>query len=166
LGLDSWHKYVLGALPALAGGIMAASTIPSRASSVRGRVGELIRLADDLCAQAGVSREAVTQTVIGSPGVYDPRRNAMALTGGLPGWDRPAVLADLRAAFGQSLVVENDGRRGPRRAHPWARPGRRQFRRSSRSAAGSAWARWSAAPAPQARRAGRSPTADLRRPGR
>src|SRR5216683_3173553 len=108
LGLDIGHKYVRGALADLAGGIMAASAIPSRASSVRGRVGELIRLADDLCAQAGVSRQVVTQTVIGSPGVYDPRRNSMALTGGLPGWDRPAVLADLRAAFGQSLVVEND----------------------------------------------------------
>ena len=32
----------------------------------------------------------------------------MALTGGLPGWDRPAVLTGLREAFGQSLVVEND----------------------------------------------------------
>ena len=41
---------------------------------------------------------AVTQTVIGSPGVYDPRRDAIALTGGLPGWERPAVLA--RAAGG------------------------------------------------------------------
>jgi predicted NBD/HSP70 family sugar kinase len=46
--------------------------------------------------------------VIGSPGVYDPRRNAMKLTGGLRGWDRPAALAGLRAAFGPSLVMEND----------------------------------------------------------
>jgi predicted NBD/HSP70 family sugar kinase len=108
LGLDIGHKYVRGALADLAGGILSASAIPSRASSVHGRVGELIRLADELCAHAGVPRQAVTQTVIGSPGVYDPRRNSMALTGGLPGWDRPAVLAELRTAFGQSLVVEND----------------------------------------------------------
>jgi predicted NBD/HSP70 family sugar kinase len=108
LGLDIGHKYIRGALADLAGGILSASAIPSRASSVRGRVGELIQLADELCARAEVPRQAVTQTVIGSPGVYDPRRNSMALTGGLPGWDRPAVLADLRTAFGQSLVVEND----------------------------------------------------------
>jgi predicted NBD/HSP70 family sugar kinase len=108
LGLDIGHKYIRGALADLAGGIVASSAIPSRASSVHGRVGELIQLVDELCAHAGVPRQAVTQTVIGSPGVYDPRRNSMALTGGLPGWDRPAVLADLRAAFGQSLVVEND----------------------------------------------------------
>jgi len=50
----------------------------------------------------------VTQTVIGSPGIYDARRNAMALTGGLPGWDRPAVLTRLQEEFGRALVVEND----------------------------------------------------------
>ncbi|HWG64821.1 MAG TPA: ROK family protein [Streptosporangiaceae bacterium] len=108
LGLDIGHKYVRGALADLAGGVLARSSARSRASSVSGRVAELIALADALCAEAGVQRSDVTQTVIGSPGVYDPRRNSMALTGGLPGWDRPGVLADLRAAFGQSLVVEND----------------------------------------------------------
>jgi predicted NBD/HSP70 family sugar kinase len=108
LGLDIGHQYVRGALSDLAGAVLASSAARSRASSVRGRVAELIRLADELCSAAGVARADLTQTVIGSPGVYDPRRNSMALTGGLPGWDRPAVLADLRAAFGQSLVVEND----------------------------------------------------------
>jgi predicted NBD/HSP70 family sugar kinase len=108
LGLDVGAQYVRGALADLAGGIRARSSVRSRASSVRGRVGELIGLADELCAQAGVTRGSVTQTVIGSPGVYDPRRNAMALTGELPGWDRPAVLERLREAFGPSLAVEND----------------------------------------------------------
>ena len=46
--------------------------------------------------------------MIGSLGVYDPRRNAMKLTGGLRGCDRPAALAGLREAFGSSLVMEND----------------------------------------------------------
>ena len=69
---------------------------------------ELIALADELCAAAGIERPAVTQTVIGSPGVYDPRRNAIALAGGLAGWGKPAVLAELREAFGEQLVVEND----------------------------------------------------------
>src|SRR6202034_1223249 len=78
------------------------------ASSVRGRIAELIRLADTLCADAGIARDAITQTVIGSPGVYDPRRGAMALTGGLSGLSRPAVLTGLREAFGEGMVIEND----------------------------------------------------------
>jgi predicted NBD/HSP70 family sugar kinase len=108
LGLDIGAQYLRGALADLAGGIRARASARSHAASGRSRVDELIKLADGLCAQAGLTRADVTQTVIGSPGVYDPRRNAMALTGGLPGWDRPAVLTRLRDAFGESLVVEND----------------------------------------------------------
>ncbi len=108
LGLDIGHEYVRGAIADLAGEVRARESSRARATSVRGRVAELVGLADLLCERAGVTRSAITQTVIGSPGVYDPRRNAMKLTGGLRGWDRPAALAGLREAFGPSLVMEND----------------------------------------------------------
>ena len=108
LGLDIGLQYLRGALADLTGEIRARASARARASSVTGRMAELGRLADALCTDAGVDRGAITQTVIGSPGVYDPRRNAMALTGQLSGWSRPAVLAGLRAEFGQNLVVEND----------------------------------------------------------
>ncbi len=108
LGLDIGHDYVRGALAGLSGEIRARSSSRAHATSVKGRVAELVELADTLCAQAGVSRSAITQTVIGSPGVYDPRRNAMKLSGHLPGWDRPAALVGLREAFGSSLAMEND----------------------------------------------------------
>jgi len=108
LGLDVGAQYVRGAIADLAGEIRAGASARSHASSGRSRVDELVSLAGGLCAQAGLTLSDVTQTVIGSPGVYDPRRNAMALTGELPGWDRPAVLARLREAFGPSLKIEND----------------------------------------------------------
>ena len=108
LGLDIGHEYVRGAIADLSGEIRARSSVRAHATSVRGRVAELVGLADMLCQDAAVPRAAITQTVIGSPGVYDPRRNAMKLTGGLRGWDRPAALAGLREAFGPSLVMEND----------------------------------------------------------
>jgi predicted NBD/HSP70 family sugar kinase len=108
LGLDIGHHYLRGALADLTGEIRAKHSARTRASSVRGRVAELIRLADTLCADAGIARDAITQTVIGSPGVYDPRRGAMSLTGGLSGLSRPAILAGLRDAFGHGLVIEND----------------------------------------------------------
>ena len=108
LGLDIGLRYLRGALADLTGEIRAKASARARASSVTGRVAELIRLADALCAEAGLEPAAITQTVIGSPGVSDPRRNAMALTGQLSGWSRPAVLAGLRGAVGQHRVVEND----------------------------------------------------------
>jgi predicted NBD/HSP70 family sugar kinase len=108
LGLDIGHQYLRGAVADLTGQTVARSAVRTRASSVSGRVSELVTLAGDLCAAAGIDRSAITQTVIGSPGVYDPRRNAITLAGGLAGWGKPAVLAELRQAFGEQLVVEND----------------------------------------------------------
>jgi len=108
LGLDIGHQFLRGALADLSGNIRVRSSRKAAASSVPGRVADLVRLADDICADAGIPRSSVTQTVIGSPGVYDPRRDAMALTGGMPGWNGRAALAGLREAFGPALAVEND----------------------------------------------------------
>ena len=84
LGLDIGQQYLRGAVADLTGEVIARSALRTRASSTSGRVAELIGLADELCADAGITRSSVTQTVIGSPGVYDPRRNAIALAGVLP----------------------------------------------------------------------------------
>lgn len=108
LGLDIGLKYLRGAVADLAGEVRTRDSRKVAATSVRGRLAELVELADDLCARAGTSRQGVTKTVIGTPGVYDPRRDAIALTGGLAGWDRPAALAGLREAFGPSVALEND----------------------------------------------------------
>ncbi len=108
LGLDIGHEYLRGAVADLTGEVRAKAEARSPAGSVSRRVGELIRLADGICAAAGIGRADVTQTVLGSPGVYDPSRDAMALTGGLAGWDKRAVLSRLRDAFGPNFMVEND----------------------------------------------------------
>src|ERR1700733_8366685 len=108
LGLDIGLRYLRGAVADLAGGGRARRSGPVHASTVADRVAELVALADELCAGAGITRAEIIQTVVGSPGVYDPQRNLMALTGGLPGWDRPEALAGLRTAFGPALAIEND----------------------------------------------------------
>jgi predicted NBD/HSP70 family sugar kinase len=108
LGLEVGHDYARGAIADLSGQIRARESLRARATSVRGRVARLVRLADLLCERAGLPRSAVTQTVIGSPGVYDPHRDAMKLTGSLSGWDLPAAMVGLREAFGPSLRIENE----------------------------------------------------------
>jgi predicted NBD/HSP70 family sugar kinase len=108
LGLDIGLRYLRGAVADLAGDVRARLSVPVHATTLADRVAELVALADELCARAGVTRAEVTQTVVGSPGVYDPQRNLMALTGGLPDWDQPQALAELRAAFGPALAIEND----------------------------------------------------------
>jgi predicted NBD/HSP70 family sugar kinase len=108
LGLDIGHKYLRGAVADLAGAVRARLTRPVTAATLADRVAELVALADELCAAAGITRDAVTQAVVGSPGIYDPQRDVMALTGGLPDWDRPEALTLLREAFGATLAIEND----------------------------------------------------------
>jgi predicted NBD/HSP70 family sugar kinase len=111
LALDVGQQYLRGAISDLAGSSRARATVRLHASGSQGSQGivaELVGLGQTLLRMAGLDRDAVTQTVIGSPGVYDPQRDVLALTGGLRGWDSPTVLPRLREAFGPSVMVEND----------------------------------------------------------
>lgn len=116
LGLDIGMQYLRGAVADLAGVVRARESRPVTAADAQDgrvagpgeRVAELVRLADDLCAQAGIPRASVTKTVVGSPGVYDRQHDLITLSGGLPGWDQPEALSALRKSFGPSLTIEND----------------------------------------------------------
>jgi predicted NBD/HSP70 family sugar kinase len=108
LGLDVGREYVRGAIADLSGAVRARGQRRVHPASSAGRVSELVALADELMTTVKIKRSEVTQTVIGSPGVYDRHRDALFMARGLPGWQRPQVLAELRRAFGEDMVVEND----------------------------------------------------------
>jgi predicted NBD/HSP70 family sugar kinase len=108
LGLDVGREFVRGALADLSGTIRAKASQKAHAPTTQGRLAELAKLGDGLTASAGVTRAKVTQTVIGSPGVYDPERGALTMAHNLPGWEQPVVLTELRRLFGRTTVVEND----------------------------------------------------------
>jgi predicted NBD/HSP70 family sugar kinase len=108
LSLDIGNEFLRGAICDLSGAMRARSALKVQAATGHGLVAELGELARKLYADAGLSAAELTQTVLGSPGVYDPQRDALALAGALPGWDQPVVLAELRRAFGESLMIEND----------------------------------------------------------
>ena len=108
LALDIGSQFLRGAICDLAGTVRARSALPVKAATSHGLVAELGELAAKLRAEAGLRTADIGQTVLGSPGVYDPRRDALALAGALPGWDQPIVLDELRRTFGDSLMIEND----------------------------------------------------------
>ena len=108
LALDAGSEFLRGAVGDLSGTLLARSSVRTGAATGHQRVVELRRLADRLCADAGIGLADVTQTVLGSPGVYDPMRDVVELAGALPEWDEPSVLAELRSAFGSGLRLEND----------------------------------------------------------
>jgi predicted NBD/HSP70 family sugar kinase len=108
LGLDIGREFVRGALADLSGAVRAKASQKAHATTTQGRLAELALLGDALTASAGLTRARVTQTVIGSPGVYDPQRGALSMAHNLPGWEKPIVLTELRRLFGRATVVEND----------------------------------------------------------
>jgi predicted NBD/HSP70 family sugar kinase len=108
LGLDVGRQYLRGALADMSGEIRARTSVRTHSTTGRARVADLVALADRLLFQAGVSMSQVTQTVLGSPGVYDPRRGHLSFAGALPGWESPAVMTRLWDAFGTGLMIEND----------------------------------------------------------
>ncbi len=108
LGLDVGREYLRGALADLSGAVRAKTNRRAHAASAHSRLAELQVLADELTSAAGITRSKVTQTVVGSPGVYDASRGSLIMARNLPGWERPGVLAELRQVFGRTTVVEND----------------------------------------------------------
>src|SRR4051794_25575734 len=109
LGLDVGREFVRGAVSDLAGAVRARRSKATRSSSGAARVRELATLADELLHDAGADRNgALLETVIGSPGIVEPDGHALQLAPNLPGWERPAVLRDLRRLLGEGTTIEND----------------------------------------------------------
>jgi predicted NBD/HSP70 family sugar kinase len=107
MGLDVGRQYLRGAITDFAGTVRARTSVRVRAKGGQALIVELISLAESLCATANVALRQIDQTVLGSPGVHDQRRDVLALAGSLTGWDAPAM-HELRRAFGTSLMIEND----------------------------------------------------------
>ena len=109
LGLDVGREFVRGAVADLAGAVRARESRPARSASGVARVRELAALASELLREAGADGNgALLHTVVGSPGVVEGEARALRLAPNLPGWERPAVLRELRNLLGQETTIEND----------------------------------------------------------
>ena len=109
LGLDVGREFVRGAVADLAGAVRARHSRAARSSSGAARVRELVALSNELLRDAGVDgSDVLLQTVVGSPGIVEPDGRALQLAPNLPGWERPAVLRDLRRHLGSETTIEND----------------------------------------------------------
>lgn len=109
LGLDVGREFVRGALADLGGTVRARESRPARSSSGVARVRELAALAGELLHDAAVERNGtLLHTVVGSPGVVEPAGRSLRLAPNLPGWERPAVLRELRSLLGEGTTIEND----------------------------------------------------------
>src|SRR3989440_2999655 len=108
VGVDVGRGWIRAAVANLAGQIIARDDKPNDAQSASELVALISRLARDVVADAGLSWSQVVHAVIGTPGVFDEQSKRVLFASNLPEWGRHGMLAELQAAFGLSLSVEND----------------------------------------------------------
>jgi predicted NBD/HSP70 family sugar kinase len=108
LGLDVGHRYLRGAVCDLTGQALARLEVRSPSGGSRAAIREMTELAENVTQMAKLPPGSITQTVIGTPGVFDADDDTIRLAGSLSGWEQPSVLRDLRIAFGDSMMIEND----------------------------------------------------------
>lgn len=108
VGVDVGRGWIRAAVANLAGQIIARNDKLNDAQSASALVALISHLARDVVADAGLSWSQVVHAVIGTPGVFDEQSKRVLFASNLPEWGRHGMLAELQAAFGLSLSVEND----------------------------------------------------------
>jgi predicted NBD/HSP70 family sugar kinase len=108
IGVDVGRGWVRAAVANLGGHIMARSAQLNDAQSASALVALSSQLARKVVAEAGLAWSQVVHAVIGTAGVFDEQSKRVLFSSNLPEWGRHGLVAELQAAFGLSLSVEND----------------------------------------------------------
>src|SRR5438309_2615125 len=108
VGIDVGRRWARAAIADVAGTILGRVDERAKVGSARTLVAQIGALARRLAADAKVDWGQVTQTVLGSPGVFDPARDHVAMAPNLPGWSRHGLVDAVRAQLGTNVTFEND----------------------------------------------------------
>src|SRR5207244_3743193 len=108
VGVDIGRAWVRCAVADLSGTVVNRRDMPNRARSAAGLVDTVARVAREVVESAGLTWSRVVHTLIGSPGVFNPRSGRLLFASNLPGWGRSGLLEELREALGATVEVEND----------------------------------------------------------
>ncbi|HEX4704957.1 MAG TPA: ROK family protein [Pseudonocardiaceae bacterium] len=108
LGIDIGRELIRVAVADLAGRFVTKLDTRNRARSANALVRSVRESTEHALEQAGLRRDDLVATVVGSPGVLNMRSRSFGHVPNLPGWERKGLLDDLETALGPGLVVEND----------------------------------------------------------
>lgn len=108
VGIDVGRRWARAAIADIAGTVMASVEERAKVGSAKTLVAQIGDFARRLGERSGVDWGAVTHTVLGSPGVFDPARDYVAMAPNLPGWSRHGLVDAVRAQLGTNVTFEND----------------------------------------------------------
>ncbi len=107
VGIDVGRNWTRAALADITGRFVAR-TQEHAARSSDGRVTQIGEIAHRVAADAGIEWSQVTHATVGSSGVLDPTRGALALAPNIPGWGRHGLVDAIREHLGADVSFEND----------------------------------------------------------
>lgn len=108
LGVDIGRERLRVAVADLAGTTVAKVDERNRCRSAATLVDAVGACATEAVAAAGLRRDDLVATVVGSPGVLNRATRTFGHVPNLPGWERRGVLDGLEATLGPGLVIDND----------------------------------------------------------
>jgi len=107
-GVDIGHSWIRCAIADLTGAVITRHSVRNAARSASTVVTTVSRLARDSAAGAGLPWSRVVQTVVGSPGVFNPADGTLLLASRIRRWGRPSLLDALRSELGETTAIAND----------------------------------------------------------
>jgi predicted NBD/HSP70 family sugar kinase len=108
VGIDIGRAWIRVAAADLSGQIVDRRDERNRARSANALVTSVAAVAHDVVAAAGLTWKQVAHTVVGGPGVFDPDSDRLRHAPNVPGWSRPGVMSELRAALPPTVALDND----------------------------------------------------------
>jgi len=108
VGIDVGRYWVRAAIADITGAIIARRDERARVRSAGSLIGQIGEIAHHLAGEAGLPWSEVTHATVGSPGVFDPGRDLVALAPSLPGWGRHGLAEAVGEVLGTKVSFEND----------------------------------------------------------
>jgi predicted NBD/HSP70 family sugar kinase len=107
-GIDIGRQWIRAAVAGMDGRPVGRSDAPNEATTAAATVKSAAALARAVAEEAGVDWSRVVHTVVGGPGVVDPRTHRVRYAFNLPGWGQAGLFDRMRTELGTGLDLLND----------------------------------------------------------
>src|SRR5258706_11773582 len=100
VGIDIGRDWLRAAIADLTGRVVARRDERAKVKSAKTLITQVGAIAHGLAADAGIRWRQVTFATVGSPGVFEPERQQVALAHSLPGWGRQGLVELVQRELG------------------------------------------------------------------
>ncbi|MFI5778872.1 ROK family transcriptional regulator [Nocardia sp. NPDC051570] len=107
-GVDVTNTEVRIAVADITGATLAEHQVRTKGWSAATTIARVAEAVAETVGLAGLDPDAVREVVIGLGGAMDPTTGTLRYATHLPGWHSHRLIAELRAAIGATVSIEND----------------------------------------------------------